>query len=1610
MKNIPRMILLPCLALSTGLPAISLSAAVIPYEESGRAVADYQDDFQGPTVTAGWSYTWNAPLGWAPGASSGSGSSNPVGTAAQYLALLWNGTNWNPDGDTTYGNNQPAGYLRCAGNGGHPGLGSTQTGNVGNTIDRCAISGFTVTESGTYQVTGSQLSKGTAGATGLDLNVFVNDTEIPERGLAYNGTGNTNFDGPLGSVTAGQTVYISVGPAGSASSDSYNLDYTLRLEPSYDLSGDQSESDTDIFLVGEQAVLLEDPLTIDRALEGGETLGPEEVAVPHIIPAGTLVTSRLLHFDPVTGGTVSASITFDQPVYGLIFNTTRLDATDGLLGSAAFRYPSEGGITLNRGALSEVVDTVTVSADRKMLNLTLQAGEEGRVDQIRILFTHSVTREGLVFNPSGEINSGVDRDPISHGSLIGWDSTGGQIIKGNTFADNGRWRMSIEDSNELYQLTDHIITAGEAFSLRFDARAFSGLPDSVVATLFVEDTPPGRIPVATRTFAFDPPANNDWQGFQLLTDFGDLDTWAGWPLGISFSGTDTGAGKYLSIDQVSLVNLPAPSPGVRCRSGWTNAVDRTWAGPAFWSNRLQDWQVVDQRLACIRQNLPMRTTHLTTCRLDQQPQDFSLSVRTGLHLGGTDNSSFAGLLIGAGSRLGGRGASLVFHQDGQDGGILAGLGGQGRAEFRDMATGGYPVLASDGSTTSWAGDADLTLTGTFDGATYDLELTARRVSNSTLLGQVTLSDVEPARLLGNIALVSHEGSSGDAAFWFQHFVAEGAKLTQNLNDRVGPVLSMQHTLSEGTLNLCVQLMPVEVGAEIAQVTLQVYTNGTWDSVSSAPIDEASYTALFRLPGWNDREDIPYRVLAGLEGRDGTTETFSREGTIRKDPADKPIITVAGFTGNLNIANGFRGLTNPSSAPVDWTPEFIAFPHEEVTRHVALQDPDLLFFSGDQVYEGGSPSPRDTGNLKLDYLYKWYLWCWAYRDLAADIPTVCVPDDHDVFQGNLWGQGGRAAGSQTDGGYVHPAWFVKAVEATQTSSLPLPPDPADDVPVDQGIGVYYTRIKLGGIGLGVIEDRKFKIGSTSAEGTDGDPATDVMLGTRQLNFLEAWGRDWTNECMKAVMSQTVFAMTTTHASEGLNYRTTDKDSNGWPPTARDRAVDVIRRAFIFMIGGDQHLATVVHHGIDTWGDAGISFCVPSVINAFPRVWDPANPTSGATDTVRPYLGDYQDGFGNYMTFHAVANPASYYSGLTSSGMAPARIHDRAPGYGIVRFDKRDRSIRTECWPRYANPENDTTGGVYPDWPVTVYQHHNYGRAPYGWLPAVSQPGWDRLVVEVIDEADEQVVYTLCAAGSRFRPHVFADGAYTVRLHNPDTGAWITLEGQSPVTTLPHAIGSFTAEPVYIPSNTVLALAWDVTGSTGLSVDQGVGPVDAATMNGVGMALAQPLADTVYTLTSEGPGGPLQAQVSVRVFETMEAWRTRYFSPEELADPSISGDGADPDGDGLINLFEYALTTDPRGPSRDDLPVMGIASFPHQSDAAHFMTFTYQGLIAVDDVHYTVEVSHDMHTWHPLSGFQQVPVSVTDGGPGRTDRIEARDIQPFEVYPQANMMFRLVLQGS
>ena len=424
-----------------------------------------------------------------------------------------------------------------------------------------------------------------------------------------------------------------------------------------------------------------------------------------------------------------------------------------------------------------------------------------------------------------------------------------------------------------------------------------------------------------------------------------------------------------------------------------------------------------------------------------------------------------------------------------------------------------------------------------------------------------------------------------------------------------------HTLSRGTLKLTAQLPPLNL-VSTPTVALDTWNGGGWQQLATAPIDTtdnlSSYTATFKVPGWDDTRDTDYRVRVNIGGTD-----YHWTGTVRRDPVDRDDLVIASTTCQRIADQGLE------QAGVDWSPVDIWHPHTLAFTHIANHQPDVLLALGDQIYEGQPTPPDHSSNFNRhhDYLYKWYLWMLQVRDLASDIPTIAIPDDHDIYQGNLWGEGGIATTNQNTGGYVRPATWVKMVERTQTSNLPdadpyNPTQPAP--PVAQGIEVYFTGMTYGRVGFAILEDRKYKTGSSNPPS---NPDNQVLLGDRQHDFLRAWNGDWDGQDMKLVTSQSPLGNLHTHGSSGYNFNVNDKDTHGWPLHRRNEAWELLRASRMFQLAGDQHLATVVHHGILAPRDAGYSFTAPAIANFFPRVWDPVHNTGDKTSTVSPYLGDF-----------------------------------------------------------------------------------------------------------------------------------------------------------------------------------------------------------------------------------------------------------------------------------------------------------------------------------------------------------------------------------------------------
>jgi hypothetical protein len=796
----------------------------------------------------------------------------------------------------------------------------------------------------------------------------------------------------------------------------------------------------------------------------------------------------------------------------------------------------------------------------------------------------------------------------------------------------------------------------------------------------------------------------------------------------------------------------------------------------------------------------MRTAHLLTRRLGDGTGAVALSVVLGRSSAFTadSGSSSAGFMIGAGRNLDYRAASIIHHSYGPGAGLYAGVNTEGRVFLRDLVQEDLVIVQSDVS----GGPIDsvsLLLEAHPGDSDYEIMVQAAFWNENRDTVRVTAGGLPVERLVGNIALVSDTRDDSGMTYWFSRFTAAGSKLTRHDDRTAGPVLGTQHTLSRGTLRLTAQFMPV-AATERQTAELQVRNGAGWATVATASIVVPGYTATFTVDDWDDTRDVPFRVAYDMVANDGTTTRHYSLGTIRHDPRDADEIVVAAFTGNHNVQMGVDRAWFPWDQGV-W------FPHADVVDHVWTHDPDLLFFSGDQVYEGASPTSADFEQPYEDYLYKWYLWLWAFGELTAELPAVTIPDDHDVFHGNVWGAGGRAtppgltgAAAQDAGGYKLPAEWVNMVQRTQTSHLP---DPYDPTPVEQGIGVYYTDLQYGGVSFAVLEDRKFKSPPAALlpagdiwNGWPRNPQFDpkaqadvpgaVLLGERQLAFLEQWTDDWSGgSWMKVVLSQTLFAnvatlpagvqtgavipslaiLTEGEYAENDNV-VSDMDSNGWPQSARNRALRAMRKGFAVHLSGDQHLGSTIQYGIDDWRDAGYALCVPSVANFWPRRWYPPEPGANRAANAPRYAGDYEDGFGNKITVFAVSNPVR-------SGREPAALYDRAPGYGIARFNRRTRAVSLAAWPRWADPASGD--GPYPGWPVTFAQQDGYGRQPVAFLPRIEVSGMEDPVVQVVQEASGAVVYTLRMLGTSFSPPVYVAGSYTVRVGELGTAQWREFSG-------------------------------------------------------------------------------------------------------------------------------------------------------------------------------------------------------------------------------------------
>lgn len=735
---------------------------------------------------------------------------------------------------------------------------------------------------------------------------------------------------------------------------------------------------------------------------------------------------------------------------------------------------------------------------------------------------------------------------------------------------------------------------------------------------------------------------------------------------------------------------------------------QAYLGENLWGNRLQDWRVNGDRLECL--NGQKTWENRTVALLSHQLSNKAASARLTVKLGTLEKNKkgYGGFLVGVGAgELETKSSAIVQRCAGDKGGLLAVVDSEGKLSFRDFSDSKNPLAPTILKRGKQAGRSTLLSKG----LELSLEIMPSKVQAGQQLYRLTLSlvhsktqkeidfavlDKVPTTLVtGGLSLVSSplKGQSGNR-WWFSDLAIGGDKLVATPKALLGPVMGCMYSLNQSVLKLTCQMMPVTT-QDFGALQLQVRKNkaASWKTLAESKIKDG-YVGLFRINNWDAKTQWQYRVVAS-----SNPEVSLFSGIIVKDHGNSKELKVALYSCIIPTSKSLDGVEYTKLHPQErllerYSNDNILFPHSQLVGNCDKHDPDLYLFVGDQYYESyPTRFGRHTKEAKLDTLYRWYLWYWTFANSIANRPSIMLADDHDVLQGNLWGNEGIDSNTEKeeDGGFKWDKDLVRMVYRCQHGHNP---DPYDPTPIRHNIPVAYGNFVYGGVDFALVEDRKFK----TPPDYDGDPKskTGQLLGARQEAFLKAW-KDMNPGLPKVCITASIWGSPQTdHNSAPL----LDYDSNGYPADGRTRAVKLVADAKALVLAGDQHLGMVAHQGINSFDDGATFFAGPAAA-AFWQRWFEGQGKLPNQYKGDPNTGNFTDTFGNKMRVMAVANPKmphkTFQQGNTTWGKFLADRNLKTEGYGLVRINHKSQNFILECWEHDANPQTDKQ---MQGWPVTV----------------------------------------------------------------------------------------------------------------------------------------------------------------------------------------------------------------------------------------------------------------------------------------------------------------------
>ncbi len=160
---------------------------------------------------------------------------------------------------------------------------------------------------------------------------------------------------------------------------------------------------------------------------------------------------------------------------------------------------------------------------------------------------------------------------------------------------------------------------------------------------------------------------------------------------------------------------------------------------------------------------------------------------------------------------------------------------------------------------------------------------------------------------------------------------------------------------------------------------------------------------------------------------------------------------------------------------------------------------------------------------------------------------------------------------------------------------------------------------------------------------------------------------------------------------------------------------------------------------------------------------------------------------------------------------------------------------------------------------------------------------------------------------------------------------------------------------------------ITGGGGLSVTQ------TGNFLNIDPSAADLGEEVSFTIEAEDSvGNTVEASVLVKSGQGYEDWRSENFSGSDLTDDSVSGPGADPNGDGVVNfnLFVYGLSAGVDASQLVPTPEFSVST----PGAAFEIRLSQEVSPYLLGVTHTLEFSTDLVTWNPV----QVAATVENRG--------------------------------